>query len=276
MENAAALRVKFWGVRGSIPVPARHYLACGGNTTCVEIRAGKSIIVIDSGTGIRGLGMSLQEEFAGAKLEIHVLLTHFHWDHIQGLPFFAPLYSAEHEIKFYSAHPPEKLQELLEGEMSTPYFPVDFDLLPARRSFEGLTNDVLRLPDASVYPFPMNHPQGATGFRIEAGGRVITHASDLEHGNPQLDQTLRKYGANSDLLIYDAQYTPEQYPSKQGWGHSTWLEATRVARDCNAKRLLLFHHDPEHDDPTMQTILNQARQHFAATDVAQEGMEIIF
>jgi phosphoribosyl 1,2-cyclic phosphodiesterase len=276
MENAAALRVKFWGVRGSIPVSARDYLACGGNTTCVEIRAGKSIIVIDSGTGIRALGMNLEEEFAGSKLEIHVLLTHFNWDHIQGLPFFAPLYSAEHEIKFYSAHPPEKLRELLEGEMSTPYFPVDFDLLPARRSFEGLTNDVLRLPNASVYPFPMNHPQGATGFRIEVGGRVITHASDLEHGDPQLDQTLRKYGENSDLLIYDAQYTPEQYPSKQGWGHSTWLEATRVARDCDAKRLLLFHHDPGHDDSMMQTILNQARQHFANTDVAQEGMEIIF
>jgi phosphoribosyl 1,2-cyclic phosphodiesterase len=276
MENAVALRVKFWGVRGSIPVPARDYLACGGNTTCVEIRAGKSIIVIDSGTGIRGLGMSLEEEFAGSKLEIHVLLTHFHWDHIQGLPFFAPLYSAKHEIKFYSVHPPDKMRELLEGEMSTPYFPVDFDLLPAKRSFESLTSDVLRLPDASVYPFPMNHPQGALGFRIEVSGRVITHASDLEHGDPQLDLTLRKYGANSDLLIYDAQYTPEQYPSKQGWGHSTWLEATRVARDCSAKRLLLFHHDPGHDDTTMQTILNQARREFAATDVAQEGMEIIF
>jgi phosphoribosyl 1,2-cyclic phosphodiesterase len=276
MENAVGLRVKFWGVRGSIPVPARDYLACGGNTTCLEMRAGKSIIVIDSGTGIRGLGMSLQEEFAGSKLEIHVLLTHFHWDHIQGLPFFTPLYSPQHEITFYSAHTPDKLRALLEGEMSTPYFPVNFDLLPAKRRFASLTGEVLRLPDACVYPFPMNHPQGAMGFRIEAAGRVITHASDLEHGNPQLDKTLREYGANSDLLIYDAQYTPEQYPSKQGWGHSTWLEATRVARDCNAKRLLLFHHDPGHDDSTMQTILNQARQHFANTDVAQEGMEISF
>jgi phosphoribosyl 1,2-cyclic phosphodiesterase len=276
MESADSLRIKFWGVRGSIPVPARHYLACGGNTTCVEVRAGNSIIIIDSGTGIRGLGMSLQEEFVGAKLEIHVLLTHFHWDHIQGLPFFTPLYSAENEVTFYSAQAPDKLQALLEGEMSTPYFPVDFDLLPAKRSFESLTSEGLKLSDACVYPFPMNHPQGATGFRIEAAGRVITHASDLEHGNRQLDQTLREYAANSDLLIYDAQYTPEQYSFRQGWGHSTWSEATRVAQDCKTKRLILFHHDPGHDDQAMQTILHQARRHFANTDVAREGMEIIF
>lgn len=275
MANAA-VRLKFWGVRGSIPVPERDYLAYGGNTTCVEIRTGKSIIIIDAGTGIRSLGMSLQEEFAGSKLDLHVLLTHFHWDHIQGLPFFAPLYSAEHEINFYSAHESDTLQSLLEGEMSTPYFPVDFDLLPAKRSFASLTKNGLRLTDATVYPFAMNHPQGATGFRIETGGVAITHASDLEHGSAEVDRSLRENAANSDILIYDAQFTPEEYPSKRGWGHSTWLEATRVAQDCNAKRLVLFHHDPAHDDATMHEILNQARQHFANTDAAREGMEITF
>ena len=169
MENAAALRVKFWGVRGSIPVPARDYLACGGNTTCVEIRAGKSIIVIDSGTGIRGLGMNLEEEFAGAKLEIHVLLTHFHWDHIQGLPFFAPLYSAQNEIKFYSAHAPDKLRELLEGEMSTPYFPVDFDLLPAKRSFESLTRRCASTARCFCVPISHEPSSGSYGISHRSG-----------------------------------------------------------------------------------------------------------
>jgi phosphoribosyl 1,2-cyclic phosphodiesterase len=275
MANAA-VRLKFWGVRGSIPVPERDYLVYGGNTACVEIRAGKSIIIIDAGTGIRGLGISLQEEFAGSKLDLHLLLTHFHWDHIQGLPFFAPLYSAEHEIKFYSAHTSDQLQSLLEGEMSTPYFPVDFDLLPAKRSFASLPKEGLRLPDVTVYPFAMNHPQGATGFRIETDSAVITHASDLEHGSAEFDRSLREHAANSDVLIYDAQFTPEEYPSKRGWGHSTWLEATRVAQDCHAKRLVLFHHDPGHDDATTQKILDQSRQHFANTDAAREGMEITF
>ena len=274
MGNGSQGRLKFWGVRGSIPVPDREYLACGGNTSCIEIRIDESTIIIDAGSGIRGLGTKLQQEFAESKLDINLLLTHFHWDHIQGLPFFAPLYSDQNHVRFNSAHPPERVRRVLEGEMSTPYFPVNFELLPAKRSFTDLTGGALRLPNVSVTPFPMNHPQGATGFRIEACGQVITHASDLEHGNPKFDATLRQHAENSDLLIYDAQYTPEEYVSKKGWGHSTWLEATRVAQDCKVKRLILFHHDPTHDDVTMQELLSQARRHFANTDIAREGMEI--
>jgi phosphoribosyl 1,2-cyclic phosphodiesterase len=266
--------MKFWGVRGSTPVPAHRFLGHGGNTSCIELRVGETILIIDAGTGIRRLGMALQEEFAGEKLTINLLLTHFHRDHIQGLPFFGPMYSPDAEVRFHCAHPPERTRELLENEMGSPYFPVSFGFLPARRTFSNLADAPLKLPDISVYPFAMNHPQGATGFRIEAGGKVITHASDLEHGDPEFDRILREHAEGSDILIYDAQFTPDEYPEKRGWGHSTWLEATRVARDCKVGQLILFHHDPAHEDTTMIDIVMKARREFENTKAAQEDMEI--
>ena len=274
MSTEPQVRLKFWGVRGSIPVAAYDFLGCGGNTACVELRINDSIIIIDAGTGIRRLGIELQREL-GSKLGINLLLTHFHWDHIQGLPFFAPLYAPESEVRFCSTRPATELRELLEGEMSHPYFPVSFDLLPAKRRFLDLTNDHVGLSNVHIRPFPMNQPQGATGFRIEVGNRIITHASDLEHGNSEFDTILREYAQGSDVLIYDAQFTPDEYPGRKGWGHSTWLEATRVAHECNVKRLMLFHHDPGHEDTTMVDIVTQAKKHFEKTQAAQEGMEIV-
>ncbi|HZP22941.1 MAG TPA: MBL fold metallo-hydrolase [Terriglobales bacterium] len=275
MSNEPQIRLKFWGVRGSIPVAAYDFLGCGGNTTCVELRINDSVLIIDAGTGIRKLGMELQRELAGKKLSVDLLLTHFHWDHIQGLPFFTPLYSPESEVRFYSTRPASELRELLEGEMAHPYFPVSFELLPAKRGFIDVSKDPISLSGVRVRPFPMNHPQGATGYRIEVGSRVITHASDLEHGNPEFDKILREYAQGSDVLIYDAQFTPDEYPMRKGWGHSTWLEATRVAQECNVKRLMLFHHDPGHEDAMMIDIVAQARKCFEKTQAAQEGMEII-
>ena len=271
MDSDSQIRLKFWGVRGSVPVPKQGYLRCGGNTTCIEIRYRDTLIIIDAGTGIRLLGATLQAEDADG---IHILMTHFHWDHIQGLPFFAPLYSPHAKISFYSSRPVQELRAALRGEMSPPYFPVGFDALPARIDLVEFAGTSLQLSGVAIHPFPLNHPQGAVGYRIEAAGKVITHACDSEHGNPQLDTVLRKYSQNSDLLIYDAQYTPEEYEAKKGWGHSTWLEATRVARTCEVGRLMLFHHDPEHDDTTMEGIVTQARQHFNNTDIAREQEEI--
>jgi phosphoribosyl 1,2-cyclic phosphodiesterase len=274
MGNEKQLRLKFWGVRGSVPVPAADYLEYGGNTTSIEINTAHGVIIIDAGTGIRRLGMKLQEEADGAPLKLNLLLTHFHWDHIQGLPFFTPLYSPQNDIAFYAGYPPAKLQDILEGEMATPYFPVNFEFLPARRKFVDLNIRPLEIAGIDVHPFPMNHPQGAVGFRFEAGHKVIVHASDLEHGNAAFEQTLRKYAQGADVLIYDAQYTPEEYETKQGWGHSTWQEAARIANECKVKQLILFHHDPGHNDAMMKEIVTQACAHFANTDAAREGMEI--
>jgi len=274
MEGGPVLRLKFWGVRGSIPTASRGHLGYGGNTTCLEVRSRDGIIIIDAGTGLRDLGKQLESESDGSNIQLHFLMTHFHWDHLQGLPYFAPLYSPAADIVFHSAHPPEQLRKTLEGQMVNPYYPVDLDYCGSRKTFVDIGRDTFRDCGVSVHPFSLHHPQGATGYRIESQGKVITHASDLEHGDEKLDKTLREYAQNADVLIYDAQYTPEQYPSKKGWGHSTWLEATRVAQECKVGRLVLFHHDPDHDDTAMNEILNNSRTHFENTDVATEGWEI--
>ena len=271
MENGSRLQVKFWGVRGSIPTPTAENLGYGGNTTCVEIRTSAGIFVIDAGTGIRNLGLKLQRESAGSPCSVAMLLTHFHWDHIQGLPFFTPLYSPSNEVTFHSCRAPEQIQELLEGQMSKPYSPVKFELLGAKRRCVDTSSEAFRHNGLTIRPFPMNHPQGACGYRIEQDGAVIVHASDLEHGDPKMDRILRDHAENADMLIIDAQYTPEEYESKRGWGHSTWLEATRVARDAEVKQLVLFHHDPAHDDRAIDEIVASARRHFENTVAAREG-----
>jgi phosphoribosyl 1,2-cyclic phosphodiesterase len=274
MDSDFRLRLRFWGVRGSIATPQPDNLGFGGNTTCLEIRLpNNEIVIIDGGTGLRYLGLSLMQEFADQKLSLRILMTHFHWDHIQGIPFFAPLYVPGNEVAFYSEHPGEQLRETLEGQMSSPYFPVRFEHMAARRSFVQMPPD-LRIGGATIHAFQMNHPQGASGYRIERDGAVIVHASDLEHGDAKFEKILLDHAQNADVLIYDAQYTPEEYESKIGWGHSTWVEAVRIAREAKVKKLVLFHHDPGHDDRFMEALVDQARKHFENTEAAKQGREI--
>ncbi|HEX4749702.1 MAG TPA: MBL fold metallo-hydrolase [Bryobacteraceae bacterium] len=264
--------LKFWGVRGSIPTPGPENISYGGNTTCIELHCGSETLVIDAGSGMRNLGLNLPKRFPGQHLNVHLLFTHFHWDHLQGLPFFIPLYGEDNEFNFYSSCQPERLRAILEGQMAAPYFPVSFKFLSSKRNFLELKKPH-QIGRAKVYPFPLNHPQGATGFRIEVGSSVVTHASDLEHGEAEFDKVLREYAQNADVLIYDSQYTPEEYPNRRGWGHSTWMEAIKVARDCNVKRVILFHHDPGHNDAAVGEIEKEARTHFAETYAAKEGWE---
>jgi phosphoribosyl 1,2-cyclic phosphodiesterase len=271
MQNGFELQVKFWGVRGSIPTPTPENLGYGGNTTCLEIRSPGGILIIDAGTGVRNLGLSLQQEFGNSPCSLALLLTHFHWDHIQGLPFFLPLYSPANDVTFRACRTPEQIQDFLEGQMSTPYFPVNFELLSAKRKFVGQATELFRYNGLEVHAFPLHHPQGATGYRIEHGDAVIVHASDFEHGDARKDQMLRDHAQSADVLIMDAQYTPAQYESKRGWGHSTWLEATRVARECGVKQLVLFHHDPSHSDEMMDQIVKCAQREFENTVAAKEG-----
>lgn len=276
MGNDFRLQLKFWGVRGSTPTPQIENLSYGGNTSCLEVRLpNDEVFIFDGGTGIRSLGLSLVEEFKKKKLDLKLFLTHFHWDHIQGIPFFAPLYNPENKVSFHSFRTPEGLEGMLKGQMTTPYFPVSFEFLPAKTDFFEIGKGEVRYGDVRISPFQMNHPQGAIGYRIERKGAVIVYASDLEHGHKQLDQVVREYAQDADILIYDAQYTPEEYKNHVGWGHSTWLEGTRVANEAKAKQLILFHHDPSHSDQMFFNVVQEARLHFGNTLGAKEGSYFI-
>jgi phosphoribosyl 1,2-cyclic phosphodiesterase len=277
MEHSGQLQLRFWGVRGSIPTPHPDNTGYGGNTACLEIRLPSGeILIVDGGTGVRPLGQSLMKEAAGKSLSLHMFLTHFHWDHIQGIPFFQPLYAPENEVTFYAMATPAVTAETLEGQMSIPYFPVDFKFLPARRRFVEVPGRTFDFGDTRVSNFPLHHPQGCFGYRLDHQGRSLIFASDLEHGDPEMDRLLLKAAEGADVLIYDAQFTPEEYEARRGWGHSTWLQGTRLARQVGARQLILFHHDPAHSDETLREILTCARHEFPNTSLATEGEIVRF
>ena len=273
------MELKFWGVRGSIPTPAPENLWFGGNTTCLELRLSNGgVVILDGGTGARKLGLDLLQRSKGQSLKLDMLLTHFHWDHIQGIPFFAPLYSPANFVRFHTTKPAEEVRNILEGQMTHPYFPVAFDLLSAKRDFTTLDSSPgqkLCNGDMLVHSFPLNHPQGASGYRMEVGDKVVVHACDHEHGDPKMDKVLREHAEGADVLVFDAQFTPDEYPAKKGWGHSTWLEGVKIAKDAGVKQLVLSHHDPSHTDEFMREMLEAAREHFDQTIIAREGSSLV-
>jgi len=272
-DQQPALQLRLCGTRGSIPTPIATNLGHGGNTSCIQILIPghpETTFIFDAGTGIHTLGRELSTNPATPH-NLHIFLTHFHWDHIQGLPGFAPLFTPQNTLTFYSTHPPEELRNLLAAQMAAPYFPIDFESLPATRHFVQLPAQPTQIHGLTIEPFALHHPGGATGYRISHNGSTIVYATDHEHGNPEADARLLHAATNADILLYDAQYTPETYPQRIGWGHSTWLEAARLAARANVKQLVLFHHDPTHDDATLHRIADQARQHFPNTTAATEG-----
>ena len=267
------LALTFWGVRGSIPTPTAENLGHGGNTACLSIDCGDSILILDAGSGIRPLGRQLLTR--PTLPEIHLLFTHFHWDHIQGLPFFDPLYRPDARITLYSFHTPEDLRSILAGQMTAPYFPVDFQLVAEHLQFRQLQNTTTTLAGLTVQCFDLHHPQRSQGYRIRNGSRSLVIATDHEHGDPAADARLSAIAQGADLLVYDAQYTPLEYEKRQGWGHSTWHDAVSVAREAGIPQLVLFHHDPAHNDATLDTILAEAQAEFPATLAAREGMTLV-
>jgi phosphoribosyl 1,2-cyclic phosphodiesterase len=271
------MQIRFWGVRGSTITPEPRNSRYGGNTFCIETRlADDTLIILDCGSGMRGLGKSLQDEFGERPIHASLYLTHFHWDHIQGIPFFLPFYRRGNQFRFHSAlRPGAGLKDTLEGQMANPYFPVNMTAMGARRDFIDLDELPVSVKGATVRFAPLNHPQGCIGYRVEADGGTFVLATDNEPGSPVHDQALRDLAKDADVLVYDAQYTPEQLAGeKKGWGHSSWLEGTRIAQECNVKKLILIHHDPDSDDAFVDGLVMRARQEFPNTWGANEGMEI--
>lgn len=270
------MQIKFWGVRGSTPTPQMENMRYGGNTSCVEVRIDGHIYIFDCGSGFRNLGKQLSSEFAEKPLYAHVFLSHFHWDHIQGIPFFSPLYDRpENYLFFHSSNRSPGLQRALEEQMSDPYFPVDMSEMAAHRNFYGIEDGRITFDNCTITTLPLNHPQGCLGFRIETEHGVLVYATDNEPGNTEFDQNVRKLSEGADILIYDAQYLPDEYAArKHGWGHSHWREAVNVCMESGAKELVLFHHDPDHSDELIDNVVKTAKDHYAKVRAASEGMEI--
>jgi phosphoribosyl 1,2-cyclic phosphodiesterase len=269
------MRIKFWGVRGSTPTPHPENMRYGGNTSCVEVRLGDRLYIFDCGTGFRALGRELSQEFPGHDLFAHVFVSHFHWDHIQGFPFFEPLYYPSNRFLFHCSRRTRSLKAVIEEQMAAPYFPVGLTQMRAKQEFYDIEEGRLPLDDMQVQTMWLNHPQGCMGFRLETKDGVLVYATDNEPGDAVFDKNLRKLAAGADVLIYDAQYLPEEYEARRrGWGHSHWREAINVVMESGAKELVLYHHDPAHDDACIDKVVKEARNYYPRVRAAAEGMEI--
>jgi len=267
------MRVRLWGVRGSTPTPGKETGRYGGNTSCIDVRLdNNTLIILDCGSGIRALGKSLIEEFAGRRILAHIFLTHFHWDHIQGIPYFVPFYKKLNTFFFYSPlAPAARLRRTIEGMMKLPYYPIG---MAAKRRFIHLGKTAININGAVIKTVRLNHPQGCAAYRIEADGGVFVLATDTEPGSPAHDRALRSLARDADLLLYDSQYTPRQSQGeKKGWGHSSWQEGVRIARECGVKQLVLFHHDPDSDDAFVDSLVARAQKQFPNTRGGAEGLE---
>ena len=257
------MKIKVWGCRGSIPSPGEATSRYGGNTTCVEVRlADGTLIIIDAGTGIRNLGQALVRE--GGREELYLLLTHAHWDHVQGFPFFLPAYQKSYTLRVWGG-PRTKtaLRGFLEHQLDPPFFPVQFNELEARMLFLKASSTGLTVGGTRIEPIPLSHPNGGTGFRFRENGRSFVFLTDNELGyghpgglsSPSYVEACR----GADLLFHDAQYTPSQYRLTRGWGHSTFQQATSLALAAGVRRFGIFHHDPQHTDAQLDRLVQGCR-----------------
>jgi phosphoribosyl 1,2-cyclic phosphodiesterase len=274
-------KLTFWGVRGSTPTVDPVTWRFGGNTPCLDFVAPDGTqFILDCGTGLRMLGNRWDTENSPRPAETHIFVTHYHWDHIQGLPFFAPLYNEKNEFQFYSFRSkflgPDSLRQVFEAQMALPYFPVDFSVMNARRKFRELEGgESFCVGENKVTVRYLNHPQGCLGFRIDTRAGTLVYATDNEPGDRLLDKGLRELAEGADIFVNDAQFTPEQLATtKKGWGHSSWKAGVEVAQEIGAKTLVLFHYDPDSTDRMVDSILRDAREEFDSVFAASEGMVI--
>ncbi|MBI1813579.1 MAG: MBL fold metallo-hydrolase [Deltaproteobacteria bacterium] len=266
--------VRFWGVRGSIATGGPQYAEVGGNTTCVEVRAGNELIILDAGTGLFPLGQTL----TGA-VRASFLFSHFHWDHIQGLPLFRPAYQAGNEFTLFGqAADAAELEGVFVRQMQPPNFPVPMHALGAQFAFKALAaGDEFHIGPARIRTTLLHHPQSCLGYRISVGAFSVVFATDTEPREAgAFDPAVLDLARDADLLIHDGQYTTDEYnghrgPCRKGWGHSTYEVACRVARWAGVKQLALFHHDPGHDDAFVEQIGEAACELFPNTIIAREG-----
>jgi phosphoribosyl 1,2-cyclic phosphodiesterase len=267
------MRIEFYGVRGTVPLTNPQGSVFGRNTACVAVTSGSGdLLVLDAGTGIRELGDGLTAGGSGRPPRIHVLLTHFHFDHVQGLPFFKPLFSPAAEILFYSGLAPRILKRTLARFMAPPHFPASFEDTASKKSFFRIGERPVRIGDLDVSALSVPHPQPCSAYKVEEAGFSFVFATDTEPQRKEVDRRLAAFARRASVLVYDAMYTPEDYEAgKSGWGHSTWVEAVKLGRAADVGRLLLFHLNPDYSDADLLRIEDAARKDFPGAACAREG-----
>jgi phosphoribosyl 1,2-cyclic phosphodiesterase len=248
----------------------------GGNTSCIEVEADGQRYVFDAGTGIRALGAEYMEKNVR---EATLLLTHTHWDHIHGFPFFSPAFDKKRNFRVFAGHLSKTLggvRSALASQMSEPLFPVPLEVMAAKLDFVDFqAGEQMNLRRGTrLRTAKLNHPNGATGYRIEHAGRAICYITDTEHLPNRLDSAILGLIEGADLVIYDSTYTDAEFPKYVGWGHSTWEEGVRLCRAASVKKLALFHHDPSRDDTAMAAIERKAKKAWSRCVAAREGMTI--
>jgi len=276
-------QLRFWGVRGSYAAPFSTHLGVGGNTSCVEIRSGDHLLICDAGTGIIPLGNELMQQ--DKIREIMVILTHYHWDHVCGLPFFVPAFVPDWKINFFGpGDSPKLIEEHVSAQMQAPYFPVGTETWLAETNYLTSQNDSFQYGPMKIDFSNVHHPGITYGYKIEVNNKTIIYASDnecmfieksIKHRSDEFNeeehelfkemiheehQSELNLIQDADILIHDAQYTPEDYDKKRGWGHSCYIDTINTAIDANVKELYLFHHDPNYDDDAMEAILKHSNE----------------
>jgi len=268
------VKIKFWGCRGSIPAPGLHTLRYGGNTTCVELRPpGGGIMIIDAGSGIRPLGKQILKE--KDVTEVHLLLTHSHWDHLMGFPFFTPAYFEKYNINVHGGPNAKKsLRNYLMHQMTPPFFPVEFTVMKANFRLGQNGSHTGCIAGVDFEAIELSHPNGGYGFKLSADGASFVFLTDNEPAYPHEGGLPREryveFCRGADLLVHDAQYTDEEYRLTRGWGHSTFAAATQLAIDAGVRRLGLFHHDPDRPDDELDRLVEGCRAMIAEAGAKTE------
>ncbi|RPI49604.1 MAG: MBL fold metallo-hydrolase [Acidobacteria bacterium] len=263
------MRVHFWGVRGSVPYATPASIGHGCNTPCLEVvdeSSGRRLI-LDAGSGIVGVGNALT-----GVTELPIVLTHYHWDHVQGLPFFAPLYRSGTAVTVWAPTLGREFGDI-ESMFEAPFFPVPYDRLPSRPAIQMNAGGRVEINGFDVSTQLLNHPGGSFAYRIKSGKGDVVYATDHEFGNADIDLALAHFAVGAHALILDAHFTPEEMPFHKGWGHSDWMQCARFAAGCGVKRLWLFHHKPGRSDSEIDEIETAAKKIFPETRAAKEGDE---
>lgn len=290
--------IRFWGVRGSIPVPGGTTVGYGGNTSCIEVRADGELIVLDAGTGLRNLGIALDQEFKNRPLALTLFITHTHWDHIQGFPFFLPAYKQQNEVRIFGFEGARNgLERTLLSQMESPYFPISMREMPGHIQIRELTEMSCRIGPVEVRAEFLNHPGVCTGYRLFTSAGSVAYLPDMELfrrfreqlGGSELerafaeekDQKVADFIAGADVAILDAQYDAAEYSEHVGWGHTCFEDAVDLAMKAGVRKLFLFHHDPSHDDAWIDRMVESARRMVGRAgssmevDAAREGLEVL-